>query len=233
MVTDSERQALEDQYKVLVDFHPTVKGLVARCELTDPGQRAPIAAVAELRSALDHIMRAHRVMYGLVDEQEILDHKDVPSVYEYCRINIDKGLGHLYRAGYDAYDLLCLRMNQDIHTMLVDRETDVLYAVVPEYASLKASLDELRETTLAGLKVDKDVEGASQEKSVYDRYEEAMNTLSHVRDTLQAYIEQVLEYEEEMRHRDRSGVVIQVLIAVVFLLLGYFALPYFFPGPPG
>ena len=126
-MTDQEQHELDELYKEAIKLYFAVKRLIVKAEREDAEQRISLSAIAELRSALDHMMRAHSISCGVGSLRPELQME--PS--DYCRKNLDKAIGHLYRAGYDAYDILSIRLIEDIEKCLNDVSSEAIYHVIP------------------------------------------------------------------------------------------------------
>ncbi|MBN1574255.1 MAG: hypothetical protein JW984_13740 [Deltaproteobacteria bacterium] len=108
----------ESDYKFIVQFfREEIKGLVIAAEKFDIKQNLSITAISELRSAFDHLMRADSAKYGIYSEEEIFEESGL-GIVEYYKTNLDKALAHLFRAGYDAYDIIAIGLIDQIDSML-------------------------------------------------------------------------------------------------------------------
>jgi len=90
----------------LTELYIVTKELLLRAEEI-PDRKADIQAIKELRDAFDHLMRANATIFGLKDSAT--DPQDFDQ-NEYIFRNTDKAYGHVYRAGYDTLDWICLKL---------------------------------------------------------------------------------------------------------------------------
>jgi len=199
-MTDAEKLACEEAYVTILNRFHKIKTLIAACEKIDPQQRAPVAAVAELRSVLDHVMRAHMVIFGQRTEADVKSATGY-SAAEYCKHNFDKALAHLFRAGYDAYDIISLSLNREIKAFLQGRSMEALFHVIPDLGQRLAEIEVVQDR-LASIKADKDVENSESELKQYQVYEENLPILFAFRKLLWKHMSAVVLYEQEMRERD-------------------------------
>ncbi len=211
-MTDAERKHIREQYTELVSFYWEVKKVVATCEKIDEEQRAPIVAIAELRSVLDHIMRVENVLLGLKSASEV-EEETGQSASDYCVANLDKAVGHLFRAGYDAYDIIAIAVDQEIRSLMSEISYEALYHVAPDVAQKLPAINEAR-FELADVKVEKDVEGPSQDKRQYARCECAIRTLVDFRDLLQERLPLMLEYDADRQQGKRVNWLWTLLISL-------------------
>lgn len=209
-----------DDYQALLELYAHVKKLIATAEKADREQRISISAIAELRSALDHIMRAHSVSHGLVPENTIRQSTgmDAPA---YCRKNIDKAIGHLYRAGYDAYDCISIKLIEEIEDMLSGVSQTTLYQVVPDAATKIVRPYDKCKVMFVSAKTQKDVESREQERKAFDIYEEAASQLTDIRELLVDSLKSITDYEKEIRGKSKVGLVVNVAIGVGCAFIGW------------
>ena len=96
----------DDLWAKLVKDYFVVKELIIKAENLEKEKRLPINAINELRNALDHIMRVlakeFKVYDGNVNIQQ----------------NLIEALEHIYRAGYDACDVIAITLLEEIENLL-------------------------------------------------------------------------------------------------------------------
>jgi len=209
-----DRETLDASYRELVGFYFQVKELVAASETEDSEQRLSLSAISELRAAIDHVMRAHNVLYGLVQENDIATQTGLPAV-EYCGKNYDKARGHLYRAGYDAYDIIIISLVQEIRRMLRCLSLSALYAVIPDAAeSVMAPLEEGRSLAVQA-KMKKDIESTSQERQQFLACEQAAKRLYDVKHLLDQKGKALIDFEKAHRKERLKERVINLLLGAI------------------
>lgn len=109
----ADRERLEACYRDLIEFYFVIKQVVIAAERDDKERRLSFSAINELRSALDHIMRAHGVVHGTSNADAAVSESGL-TVYDYCTKNLSKAKGHLYRAGFDAYDIIGINTSLEL-----------------------------------------------------------------------------------------------------------------------
>ena len=87
-----------------VELYLFVKELLIYNEIIDPDSYTFPQIINELKNAYDHFNRV------LADKLEITENQ----VDEYSIKTLDKALGHIYRACYDALDWLSINITQDV-----------------------------------------------------------------------------------------------------------------------
>lgn len=144
-------QADLEQLKKLGDLYTQAKLLILYSEEIDPSARSNIQVIKELRDALDHLMRV--IVARLCDV--------VPagaSESTYCKKNLDKATGHVYRAVFDALDGTVLSLREKIVAVLNNYPQAVIKEVIPDYWELRTKLDALTQR-IATHRAAKDVAG--------------------------------------------------------------------------
>jgi hypothetical protein len=203
---------IRGEYKKILEFYPQIKRLVCLCEKVDLQQRANLSPIAEMRSALDHIMRAHSRLYGISSqfEDEPNDEPSDESRYEYCRKHLDKARGHLYRAGYDAYDVISMTLLDDIYAMENSVSKDAFYTVIPDGSELLKKADKAKEWFTAA-KSERDIEISTKEQGTqFEEYENANIELAEIRNTISSYMRQLIEFDSNKAKKDRKQTIINI-----------------------
>ena len=103
--------------------------------------------IKEHRDAFDHIAR----VYG----QDFLD-DGVADLEKYQCENMNKAVGHVYRAFFDAADWLTYICRRKIREMLSGKTYKEIVSVYPQYKDLKSRLIEIPEE-IAKIREKKDV----------------------------------------------------------------------------
>lgn len=125
------------QLKKLAELYIQAKGLILYSEEIDPESRSNLQVIKELRDANDHLMRvvAARLAGNLPSS--------VNDAQSYCHSNLDKAIGHVYRAAFDALDGTILSLREKIAKILDAYPQEVIKNVIPKYWQIRVSLDEL------------------------------------------------------------------------------------------
>ncbi len=221
MLKDEEKQKLDQEYKSLIELYFDVKRLIVIAEKEDGEQRLSSSAIAELRSAFDHIMRAHQIIYGVIDSSDVQSNTGYDE-YKYCKENLSKAKGHVYRAGYDAYDVISIFSLDNIKGILQNHSIDIVIACIQDAPkSIFHKLDEAKKLCTEA-KTCKDVVSASQEKLQYETYERAVKELKKIEILL---LESIPLFEKFKKEKDKyfwKEIIFAIVIAFSFFLLGHF-----------
>ena len=129
-------EEVEIKLRELSELYLVVKETILYFEEINQEQKTDIQVINELRNAFDHLMR---VTSTWVDVKQPSDDPD-----QYILKNLDKSYGHVYRAGYDTVDFLCLTIKKEIANDLKRFHSDSIQTALPDYYSeIKPSLVEL------------------------------------------------------------------------------------------
>lgn len=214
---------LEKDYKYLIHFFlKEIKKLVIAAEKYDEDQNLSITAISELRSAFDHVMRAESAKYGVISEEEIVNESGM-DITRYYKTNINKALGHLYRAGYDAYDIISIGLIDDIDRMLKRVSARALYTVLGDAKEKKEKYKKAKDIFIEA-KLKKDVESAEVERKQFHKYEMGGLELFKVREQILSNMDQLIEFDKESKREKwimisisfASGIIASGLVAILF-----------------
>lgn len=212
-LSQGEKEILLNDYQKLIEFYQKkVKEVVVASERQSHEQKISIPAVIEIRSAFDHIARVHAVMYcdGVNDNLA----ESGLSSFEYCTKNLDKAHGHLYRAAYDAYDVIAISLQKEIERLLNSISRETLFAVVPDaHNMIYIPYHEARKLVTQE-KTYKDVTSRTEEEKQFKQYETATNQLLDVKETILKHMAALVEYDKEKTPWKKLAIVGFVLTAL-------------------
>lgn len=128
------------ELKRLAALYVQTKALVLYCEEVDPDSSSNLQIIKELRDAFDHTMRSfvHKfdgIGKNLNPEENL----------QYTKSHLDKAVGHVYRAAFDALDGTVLSLKIKIAKELDGYEAETIKIVMPNYWDIKKRIN-----TLAG-----------------------------------------------------------------------------------
>ena len=109
--------------KESVELYLFVKELLIYNEIIDPNSYTFPQIINELKNAYDHFNRV------LADKLELTEKKDD----DYSIKTLDKALGHIYRACYDALDWLSINITQEVREELTPYSHEFIKEVMPTY----------------------------------------------------------------------------------------------------
>jgi hypothetical protein len=170
------------------------KALILYSEEIDPDSRSNLQTIKELRDAFDHLMRV--VSFHLAPDEA------ADRAYDgYCQKNVQKAIGHVYRAAFDALDGTVLSLRERVSDALEGYATDVIKTVIPEYWDIKIELNRLT-NAVAEHRGRKDV-GRDVGKT-FDSYVEDIEKLKQFHERL-LHAGRELDEQQRAHDRERKG----------------------------
>ena len=212
-----------DKLKDLYPLYDRVKKCIIYAEEFDPKHEFYLAPMNELRSCLDHIFKA-------AAHDDDLDYE------------LNEAKEHLDRAGYDAFELLSVDLQDIITNKLINYSTDTLSQIFPEYYSkIKPKLIEIRANIAELRKRKKYSKNGSNEAfgSYFDLVSLLMDFNKQVEYIIPALEEfkqkkiheeferSILEKRIRIKERIFNAVIIGICSAVVSGVLVYFVTSFF------
>lgn len=137
-----------EELRQLGEIYAKTKPLILWSEQIDPNSRSNIQVYKELRDAFDHWMRVVARVNGPRDNAQ----EDL----KYCKMNLDKCKGHVYRAMFDALDGAALSLQDRIKKNLGTYTSEIITPVMPDYWVMRHEIGKLQEQ-LSDLRNKKDI----------------------------------------------------------------------------
>ncbi|MFO7967097.1 MAG: hypothetical protein R6U44_05815 [Archaeoglobaceae archaeon] len=195
----------------LTKLYPKVKELILYSEEVDTEHSTYGQTVNELRNSMDHLMRLFAVKFGFKDENP-----------EYSKKNLDKAFGHVYRAGYDSLDLLNVSIRERIIYELNGISSDTIYKIFPEYyREIKPNLEKISKE-ISDVRLDKDVAGNEVQSSNFKNFENYIQLVRNLKDSLDKTIDikpSLIEYEnkkeKESKKKERRELLIRIGLVII------------------
>ena len=185
--TTNSSDFIED-LRLLSLLYKEVKQIVLLAETVNEENAVLLTAVNELRNSFDHVMRCY------LDECDYKKH-------------IDKAKGHLYRAGYDAYELMAIDIFVQIKELLKDRNISAVTIVLPEYyKTLLPRMNEL-EQKLMYARSNKKPESIKKHnlhnidsllEQEFKQYSDIVAELMQIQQQVTEQLPTIIEYEDKL-----------------------------------
>lgn len=202
----------DSEWRELIDFYFQAKALVALAEVAESGQRLCIPAIVELRSALDHVMRVmhvtilsgqtEKILGAVNDDPRPKIPADDTGKSKYCQANLSKVKGHLFRATYDALDVLVMCALDEYQQLTRHFGFDDICEVLPGFPDKAARIEQVRQKVVC-CKMYKDVELDGQATEEVNRtvIEEYLISYSAIREICRDLREHCLRIRAAARRR--------------------------------
>jgi hypothetical protein len=199
----------------LEDLYSKANGAIILLENFNVSQDAYIGPHNEQRNALNHIMRMVR-------------QKDDSPSYEK---EFDAAKAHLWRAGYDAYELICIDQIDYITRILGDKysTTDVRIGLPDYFERIRPSVESIKTeiATIRSQKKNGKINGVDVFEAYFELADKLINYVKEITVRIPiidaCYTERITNEREQKTKSRRNfilGVVINVVVAALFFLLG-------------
>lgn len=211
-----------DLLRKLADLYAQAKVLILYSEEIDPGARSNVQVIKELRDANDHLMRVLAARLSATPPTGA-------SELGYCEKNLDKAIGHVYRAAFDSLDGTVMSLRERIAKILESYPLAAIKEVIPNYWELRTKLDVLTKD-VASHRAAKDVAGnVAETLNLYVQDTEQVkgfySQIVQAGPSLDAYLKrhEQEEREESRRHfkiHTASGLAYKAIAGVFVIVTG-------------
>ncbi|NVZ08402.1 hypothetical protein HW932_03915 [Allochromatium humboldtianum] len=215
---DQDREGLKN----LAELYAEAKALILYSEQIDPDSRSNLQVIKELRDAFDHLMR---VIATRTTDRTLSDADDP----DYCRKHIQKSVGHVYRAAFDALDGTVLSLITKITEVVDHYPPEVLNQVIPNYWEMKSELYKLS-GKIADHRARKDV--GAQIGLTLDRYVQDIEVVKGFYQTvldcgpsLEECAAQYKKHNTKAKRKDLFEKILLVILSVVLTLIARHFIP--------
>jgi len=222
--SEEENSKIDAKLSELISLYDKVKKYIIASEKASAENKLSIPAINELRNAFDHHMRASaiRLQVRRVPEESGM------SEMAYCTSNIDKAVGHIYRAGYDALDVISLCLMTDIKKIVESVSRTTLVADFAGYSQEIRIPLETAMSTCDAAKLSKDVKENGAGQAHFSRYESAIQELTAIKEKLYGRLPELNAVEAERKATDTKlnshfkkerniAIVVAIIIAIISL----------------
>lgn len=199
-LSDEEIQKLTK----LTEKYIKAKSLILYCEEIDENSSANLQIIKELRDAFDHTMVVLANKMGLTGNSYII-------------INLEKAIGHVYRAAFDALDGSVISLKNSITTELEGYEIETIKEVIPNYFEIKKDINAISEK-IAEHRTTKDTSKTTDE--LFDKYVEDLEDLKNIYDSILNYGPEIERYSKEKAKNKRKEIYIKVFISLISIVAG-------------
>ncbi len=194
-----------DSLRRLASIYHRIKAVVLYSEEIDENSRSNIQIIKELRDSFDHVLRVFVNKFNLSDVKRDTD---------YNIKNLDKSLGHLYRASFDALDGVVLSLKEQIRYTVENQNQNVLVGVLGDgYWKLKTKLHQLDEE-FTNFRSKKD-SGDEAIEEIINNYIIKINDLKEIRDTFEKNSNNFSEYKKNTLKKNIRNNIKYIITAII------------------
>lgn len=151
-----KNKMLDDYWTILCQIHILTKKYYILSEEINLHMATLVQPIKEQRDALEHIIRVYSAL--TLEDDSIVEKFSNVSIDEYVRSNMEKAIGHEYRAFFDAIDYITISIRERIYNEINNYSLKQIINVFPDYEDFKKRLNELPEE-IANMRIKKDVAG--------------------------------------------------------------------------
>jgi len=213
------------KWEGIYQLHELTKKYIIIAEELDIHQNSFLQPINEQKNAYEHVIRSMSNHYGFQDEKDD----------DYISMNLDKALGHEYRAYFDTLDWLSISLKERIQNILGEYSSDIIGKAIPAYYSTyRIRINDIV-TNIAGIRGSKDI-GKDKDKLLITvkEYKEVIEELIQIYNSIADRQESMIELLNEKRNaelewqKDRTkeriisfvlGVVASGIIATLFFII--------------
>jgi hypothetical protein len=196
-------------FSEIASLYKEVKKIVLLAENENNKKEVVLSSVNEMRNALDHLMRCY--------DEDNFDHQ------------IDKAKGHLFRAGYDAYELLVIENTIIIKEVFKNYNISIITKVFPEYFSEIYPTIEKLEKKLAEVRANKKVGydfyddnneiDTAKIQIAFESYANLANEVLNIKDKVISKIKALEKVKKEDDYKDYKTFALGILASIIAAII--------------
>jgi hypothetical protein len=192
----------------IAKLYAQTKRLILTAEELDPELRSCIPIIKELRDAFDHLMRYVSDYFT-----------ENPKGPEYQDAQLDKALGHVFRASYDAMDSLAILLKLRLHKAMTTHSHEAITVVFPEYFNTHiVKLREIDNKVIESRRF-KDVGGYTPEH--LDEYLNFLDQLQKICIEAESRVTEMVRFDKAQKNKSLFQTILTLLGLVIAFLVGY------------
>lgn len=194
-------ESFTNKFFEIFNLYEEVKKIVLLAEYENKDQKYIISSVNELRNTLDHIMR----IFGSPDSLEK---------------NFDKAKGHLYRAGYDAYEIIAISKLASISNVKDQFGLEAITIAFPDYFNKMVPLIKETKNELIFARANKKIDNGLDVKTVeehFSKFEDISTKLIKIFDELNLKIDGIEDVHRDIQRRNRRNILTMVILGPILV----------------
>ena len=196
------------EFKEIALLYKEIKKIVLLAENINEKQEVILSSINEMRNAFDHLMRCY-------------DNEDI----NLCKKQIEKSKGHLFRAGYDAYELIAIETIKNIKLNFKNYTPDIILQVFPNYYNEIVFLIDNFEKNLANIRGNKkigydfyDEDGEINSKKIeeaFNNYENIVTKLLDLKDDITKKIPALEKAKKEIKQTKTKDIIVASIVSAI------------------
>ncbi|MBI4778125.1 hypothetical protein HY792_04320 [Candidatus Desantisbacteria bacterium] len=202
----------KEVWKKIIHVHEYTKHITLKAEEFDESFKTFIQPFNELRNTLEHIIRANSVIIGINDCEDS----------KYIDKNLDKALGHEYRAFFDSVDWLSMSLRDRIIETLKPFHHEAISKAIPDYYSnIRPRIDEIG-NEIARLREEKDIANGSELMIEVEHYKEILDELFDIDKKIRNSVSAVIEIDKAKKFEPVANIIVSFVAGLLVALIVYF-----------
>lgn len=174
----------------IIHVHECTKHFALKAEESEKKFRTFIQPFNELKNALEHIIRAQSVYFGFASGKD----------NDYIIKNLNKALGHEYRAFFDTADWLSISLRDRIIDTLIPFHHEAISKAIPDYYShIRPRIDVIC-NEIAGLREKKDIGNSISLMDEAEHYERILNELLEIDIKIRNSVSSIIEVDKARKN---------------------------------
>ncbi|MFH1563924.1 MAG: hypothetical protein ABIF11_11005 [Nitrospirota bacterium] len=201
----------------IIHAHECTKHFTLKAEEYDKNFKTFIQPFNELKNVLEHIIRAMSAEVGINEDKN----------QTYIEKNLDKAIGHEYRAFFDIADWLSISLRERIIETLKPFNYEAISKAIPDYySSIRSRIDEICDD-IANLREKKDIGNGNNLILEAESYEKILNELLAIDKKIRNSVPAIIEIDRAKRYDKMKLVILSSIASFVVALLMALIVYYF------
>ena len=197
----------DEVWEKIIKTHQYGKSLMLLAEEFDRESSIFLQPSLEHRNALEHIIRAR------AGQLDLHPKKDTDN--DYINSNLEKALGHEYRAFFDIADWISVRIREKIQDLLTPYANDCILAVIPNYYTETRQAIEKINKDIAGIRAEKDISHTADILREVEHYNGQISRLLKIYEELLQEIPALEEWRKKDRRYNYKTWTLKILAAII------------------
>lgn len=200
---------LPTKFEEIAKLYAQTKYLIIKAEELDPELKSCVPIIKELRDAFDHTMRYVGDYFSASPKGTI-----------YQEAQLDKVIGHVFRASYDALDCLSIALKMRLNNAMDGKSHDAISTVFPSY--FQTHVVKLQEIDLKIIESRqlKDVGGYSP--AHLEKYLAFLENLQAICVEAESRVPEMVRFDKAKNKRGNFTTFLAILGPIVGFIMGYF-----------